>query len=305
MVVIIESFQVWDFAFNRGLGERITLQDHPVMLTEPPGNPKANREKICEIMFETYGTPALYIGNQAVLSLYASGSVTGVVFESGGGASHFVPVYDGYAIPHATLNSEISGRDLTSYLMKLLNEEGKGSYGTQHELSVSHIKEQLCYVALDFKQELQTRAKNLKTYKLPGGDVVTIGSACFRCPETLFQPSFIRKESLGIHEICNLSISKCDGTIQKELYKNIVLSGGNTMFSGIVDRMQKEMVTIAPVNLKHHSRSVNVTALPERRHGAWLGGSILASLSTFQSNWFTKQEYDEFGPYLVHQKCLM
>ena len=137
-----------------------------------------------------------------------------------------------------------------------------------------------------------------KSYELPDGQVITIGNERFRCPEVLFQPSFIGIEQAGIHQTTYDSIMKCDVDIRKDLYGNIVLSGGTTMFEGIADRMQKEISALAPSTMK-----VKIIAPPERKYSVWIGGSILASLSTFQQMWISKQEYDESGPSIVHRKC--
>merc|ERR1712000_223296 len=137
-----------------------------------------------------------------------------------------------------------------------------------------------------------------KSYELPDGQVITVGNERFRCPEALFQPSFLGMESAGIHETAYNSIMKCDVDIRKDLYGNIVLSGGTTMYPGIADRMQKELVALAPQTMK-----IKVIAPPERKYSVWIGGSILASLSTFQQMWISKEEYDESGPSIVHRKC--
>eukprot|EP01084_Bolivina_argentea_P175434 303814_1 len=318
---------VWRHMFYNELC--IQPEEHPILNSEPPLNPKWCREAVTQIMFETFNVPSQYLGLSSVLSLYASGRTTGVVIDSGDGYTCCVPIYDGYALPHAIKRGEISGSDITEYLMKLLNKNENISYSFESfsgKQIVKDIKEKLSYVTTD-------NLCNEKQYELPDGTIINIGSERFECTEILFDPSLIGKTCNGIAKTLYDSIVACDVDIHRDLMTNIVLSGGNTMFNGIDIRLDKEFVKIMGSGLtlingyvrqnyngkllyedivdlvSKYSNSkklegpTKIIVPPERKYSAWIGGSILSSLSTFQDMWITKDEYSSSGPGIVHRKC--
>lgn len=291
--------KVWHHTLYSEL--RVSPEEHPILMTEAPLNPKQNRERMTQIMFEVFNVPCLYVSVQGVLALYSSGRTSGVVLDSGDGVSHTVPIYEGYAIPHAIQRIHLAGRHLTEYLRELLAKRGY-SFTTAAELEiVRDIKEKMCYVVNNFDEELKAAEDSHaceKNYELPDGRKILIGNERFKCAEILFTPGHANYELEGVHKYCYDSVMKCDVDVRRDLFQNIILAGGSTLFEGMGERMWQEIHQLAPSTNK-----IKILAPPERKYSVWLGGSILASLSTFQTMWINKQEYDESGPAIIHRKC--
>ncbi|CCG81414.1 Actin-2 [Taphrina deformans PYCC 5710] len=291
--------RIWSYIYSEEL--KIQSEDHPVLLTEAPHNPRSNRDTAAQLLFETFNIPALYVSIQAVLSLYASGRTTGIVLDSGDGVTHAVPVFEGFSVTNAIQRIDLAGRDVTDYLQLLLRKESGVRLTTSAETEiVKEIKERECYLTSDYKKETRewlTRQKR-KEYKLPDGQVVELGSERWNCNEILFDPELIGSESEGLHSLVVNSINRVDLDLRKQLFQNIVLSGGTTMTRGFGDRLLREVKQVAVKDLK-----IKIYAPPERKITTWIGGSILASLSTFRKMWVSAEEYNE-NPELIHTKCM-
>ena len=292
--------KIWHYCYHNEL--KVDPSHQPVLLTEAPLNPKKNREDMIEIFFEQFKVPAFYVFTQAVLSLYASGRTTGLVVDSGDGVTHIVVVYDGYSIQHVVNRMDIAGRNLTEYMQKHLTEDGHNLKSTAEKEIVKEIKENVCHVALDYKQELAAYEEDDSKkvdFTLPDGKKIRIGNLAIRTPECMFQPSMLGLDIPGMHLNIHQSIQKCDIDLRRELYENITLSGGTTMFEGLPARINKEISHLVSDTVK-----VKVIAPIERKFSVWIGGSVLSTLATFQSSWITQAEFAETGPSIVHRKCV-
>jgi actin-related protein len=224
--------KIWHHTFYNEL--RVAPEEHPVLLTEAPLNPKANREKMTQIMFETFNTPAAYINPSPVLALYASGRTSGVVLELGAHTATSTAMYEGVLLPMSTLRLDLGGSDLTDYMMRCLVERGHSFTTSTERQLVRDIKERLGMVTLDFEQEMALHADSIeRNYELPDGQVITVGTERFRCPEALFRPYFLGMEAAGIHEMTYNTVMRCPADARKELFGNLVLAGGSSLFPGL------------------------------------------------------------------------
>lgn len=298
---IVEDWNDMELIWRHIYSEmKLNTEEHPVLLTEAALNPRKNREKAAEIFFETFGCPALFVSAQAILSLYASGRTTGVVLDSGDGVTHAVPVYEGFALPHAVMRADVAGRDVTEHLMLQLRRTGHVFHTSAEREVVRQIKEQECYVAFNRQKEEQVEHEKTsaqQNFRLPDGTQIALGAERFRAPEILFHPNLIGLEYPGIHELLSYSINRADLDLRMTLFSSIVLSGGSTMFAGFGDRLLHEVRKLAPKDIK-----IRISAPPERKFSTWIGGSVLASLATFKKMWVSKEEYDEYGKEILHRK---
>jgi len=294
---------LWDYTFDEKL--RIDTQGRKILLTEPPMNPKANRQRMAQVMFEEYGFGGVYVAIQAVLTLYAQGLTTGVVVDSGDGVTHIVPVYDGFALPHLTRRLDIAGRDVTRYLIKLLLMRGYAFNRTADFETVREIKEKFCYVSYDLGLDTRLSEETtvlVESYTLPDGRVIKIGSERFEAPECMFQPHLVDVEQPGVAEMLFETIQNAAVDLRGDLYKHIVLSGGSSMYPGLPSRLEKEMKQLYLTRVLNgdptrlNKFKIRIEDPPRRKHMVFLGGAVLADIMKGrQEFWITREEWFEQG----------
>ncbi|KAI8361161.1 actin-1 [Mortierella sp. GBAus27b] len=292
--------KIWHHTFHNEL--RVNPEAHNVLLSEAPFNAQTNREKMITIMFEKFMTRGVYIVLEPCLVLHSSGRTTGLVLDAGDSITHAVPVFEGFALVHGMQRIGLAGRDLNSYLTQRLEARGYSFPPSIKGEVARAVKEALCYVSLDYESELRAASGSSlfeKAFTLPDGKEIRIDVERFQVTEALFRPAIIDIESPGVHEAAYTAVMKSDMDVRRQLYGNILLSGGSTMFPGFEQRMKREITKrVAP------SVEVRTIALPGRKYSAWIGGSILASLSLFNDVWITKAEYEEYGSKIIHRKTV-
>ena len=288
-----EMEKIWRYIFSKEL--KIEPEEYKVMITEVPLNPIKHRGKIGEIMFETFNMQGLYIVYSSLLSLYKEGKLNGIVVDSGDGVTQIIPIYNGISINSGLTRIDFGGRDLTEYMIRLLIETGNYFSSSYEKEIAKDIKEKACYTALDYYKEI----KKIKPfdYKLPDGKNITLTEQRIKCVEALFNPELAGKDIDNIVQSCFNSIEKCKKDEKKELYNNIVLSGGCSLFDKFPERFTNEIKELVSDDMIDE---IKVIASPDRYLSAWKGGSVLSSLSTFQKNWITKSEYEEKGVSIFH-----
>ncbi|KAL1340821.1 hypothetical protein HN51_027280 [Arachis hypogaea] len=332
---------IWDHAFRECL--LIDPKEHPMLLAEPSSNTQQQRERAAELMFEKYKAPALFLAKNAVLTSFASGRATSLVVDCGGGSTTVAPVHDGYVLQKAVATSPIGGEFLTDCLMKSLESKGivikprysfrrkeirPGEFQTvdidfpnttesyklySQRVIASDIKECVCRAPDTPYDDSAYSNIPMTPYELPDGQTIEIGADRFKIPDVLFNPSLVQTipgmESFaevapsirGLPQMVIESINKCDVDIRRELFSSILLAGGTASMQQLKERLEKDLLEESP-----QAARVKVLAsgnATERRFSVWIGGSILASLGSFQQMWFSKSEYEEHGASYIQRKC--
>lgn len=283
--------KIWNHAFINEL--HAVPEDYPVLMTEKPLTLRSHREKMVQIMFDTFKCPSFYSNIQAIFALFSLGKTTGVVWDAGEGVSHTCSIYEGCNLPHALIRSSISGHFLSEFLAKSISTD---EIHVDNQ-SANDIKEQFCQISMDYKATLEETHEPI-SYTLPDNTICKIGVEKFSVPEILFNPKIAEQSCESVQQGIFNSIDKCVIDIRADLYKSIVLTGGTTMIKNLPERVSKEVGALAQPSMKFE-----IIATAGRRNSVWLGGSILASLDEFPQMCIEKSEYKEEGASIIHRKC--
>lgn len=305
---IVQNWEDMQHLWNYTFYEKLDIQPdaYKLMLTEAPSNPVSNRRKTLEVLFEKYGFNSCHMAIQAMLVLYAQGLFTGVVLDSGDGVSHAVPVYEGFVPSHLIRRLNVAGRHITKYLIQLMQLRGYSFNRTADFETVREIKEKLCYVAYDIKQE-RALANNttvlIEKYTLPDSTVIKIGRERFEAAEALFQPELVDSSGDGLSDMVFNMIQEADMDTRPAYYKHIVLSGGSSMYPGLPSRLEKDIKDLYLEKIVKGNKEglkrlkLRIEAPPRRKHMVYLGASVLGDLMKERNEefWITRRQYEEGG----------
>ena len=289
------------------------ISEHPILITEPLLNPYSNREKIASALFENLSAPAIFFASQPILSLFSTSNTSSIILESGEGVTQSCVVYEGYSIPNSYIRNNYGGKDVTEYFQTLLQRQGYSFTTTSEFEIVKKMKEDICFTtinsnignALNNISNLDLSGNKNKSessgiYNLPDGNAIKIGDEKSLAPEILFNPSIIGSENLSFQEMIISSINKVDIDLRKNLYNNVFISGGNTLFKGIQEKFHTEIKNLAPKNMK-----VKLHTPGTRLLSCWTGGNVISTLEIFKKMWVTREEWVEKGnKSIIHVKTI-
>ena len=287
------------------------IREHPILITEPLLNPYSNREKIANILFENLSAPALFFASQPILSLFSTSNTSGIILESGDGVTQSSVVYEGYSIPNSFIRCNYGGKNVSEYFQNLLKKQGYNFSTTSEFEIVKKMKEDVCFIKYlkdsnynnmdnnNIYNKINNNVNDESIYNLPDGSSIKVNNEKYLAPEILFKPFLIGLEYSSFQEIIVTSINKVDIDLRKKLYENILISGGNTLFKGIQERLHTEIKRLSPKNMK-----VRLLTPGNRALCCWNGGNIISTLEIFKKMWITKGDWMEKGKSILHIKTI-
>lgn len=275
----------------------------PVFMTEAPFTPLKEKVELASFLFENKGSSSVFFGTQGVLSLYAFGKTDGLMLESGEGVTQVVPIYNGYKLDHAVEKINFGGGDVSAQLNVLLRKNGNIISLSNEQCLFDEMKRAVIELLptpaeQDGKADFKRVVEEVK-YELPDGETINIRSEKVQAAEILFNPSLAGFEFLGLHEMISQSIKRLDLDLRKNMYKNIYISGGNTMINGFPERLGNELSPLV-----FEKTPVSITAANvDRTVLAWQGGSAVSQLTAFQNLWISEADFKEHGERIFLNKA--
>jgi actin-related protein 2 len=295
---------LWEYGIKKKLN--IDPKNERILLTEAALNPQKNREQMCEIFFEKFGFSKLQIGVQALLSLFAEGRMTATLLDSGDGVTHCIPISEGYIQQSHIERMNLAGRHVTSYLTKLLLLRGYAFNSSADFELVREIKEKFCFVSSDIEMDRKLSRDTttfVEEYRLPDKSLIKIERERFEASEILFQPHLAGFQFPGVSEVVFNCINNCPIDTRKDLYQNILLSGGTTMFPGFPTRLENDIHNLYKKVILKGDKStklkfdIEVIDPPRRKYNVFIGAGVYCNASDQAPDWWiTKQDWEEAGP---------
>ena len=287
---VVQDFSKFETILHHTFYNELTIapEDHTLLLTEHPFNPKHNRENILQITMETFNIPGVYFGIPGVLSYIANNAVTsGLFLDCGCGVTSLVPVYKGEVLVKGIVRQNWAGDVCTDRLLQM-----------QHLYTrCMNIDKEILDLIAQHRAYIPYSELSDISYTNSVGESVSLYSECL---EPLFNPKVMDCGLLGLHELAFDSIQRCDESTHKELCSRVTLSGGGTLIPGFESRFQKEFTQLLPSEL---SGVTNVVAPPDRKYLTWKGGSVLSESAAFKHLLISHEDYNEYGPGIAYKKC--
>jgi actin-related protein len=279
---------------------KVVPEEVSILITESPRTSRENREKLTEILFETFNVKRLHIANSSMVGLFSYGKTSGLIVDSGFNITSTVPIYEGYPLSHASIRINIGGEDLSKNLLSMIQDNLEETYvDIKGRILADDIKEKLGYLLLN--QDDGDDVKDV-TYELPDGKKIELSNELYKANEILFNPDEEVKKENGLLSLKNMvidSINKCDNEIKSDIKENICLTGGTTLLKNFPEKLKNELSDSS------EGTNFNLSAEQERLFSTWIGGSIVSSLDNFQFMWVNKKEYTDNGKNLlvIDSKC--
>ncbi|ELP86615.1 actin, putative [Entamoeba invadens IP1] len=287
---------IWHHTFYNEL--RVNPEERSVILTEDFELSYKVREQMSQYVFEEFEVPSLLFGRPSVMAMFASGRPSGIVVMSGESTFRVEPIYEGFTMKRCGLRTSVAGNSISETMKKLLSRRTYTFKTTEDMEVLNDIQNKFCYCALNYEEEEKKNLSEIeKEYELPDYSVIKIGKERFEATEAIFRPADFGIESMPMQKYIVDAINKCDIYSRRDFNSNIIVAGGNTMYPGFAERLENEVKALSPQNSR-----VRVVAPEERIYSAWIGGSIVGSLSSSENMFVTKEEYNECGPQIVNMK---